>query len=447
MQRVDIIQKIGKKYFFPNIENDEFSYKKVLEKVKFNHYKLDLRFEKNNLSVLVETKKNNKFYFSDKDINQLMTYARLEREYRKDNHVVSILYNLENDECRVYYDDKLSDDENLNCMEFYEDKFQKNKINDRNKVLKATAKLNEKLHSFGVKEKLRSQLVGSFLISLNNGLKYHDLETSEILGRIRRILDDKIDNDNCDDQKKIKIKTIIKIFDHEDIKGISSKNLVNLLDLVNEEIIPNIDDRNPHGEDLLNLFFTTFNKYAYKEKNQTFTPPHITDFMCEIVQLNPNSRVLDPTCGSGSFLVQAMYKMLKQVKNDNNKKRSFIKKSQLFGIESSQGPFGLAVTNMLIHRDGKSNIINKSCFDEQLKGWIKNKNIDVVLMNPPFNANIQNLDDKCPKIKKTNMDATKGLYFVYYIADIVQKGYLATILPLPCAIGNGNHIFMYKKKY
>lgn len=67
-------------------------------------------------------------------------------------------------------------------------------------------------------------------------------------------------------------------------------------------------------------------------------------------------------------------------------------------------------------------------------------------MNPPFNANIQNLDDKCPKIKKTNMDATKGLYFVYYIADIVQKGYLATILPLPCAIGNGNHIFMYKRK-
>jgi len=44
------------------------------------------------------------------------------------------------------------------------------------------------------------------------------------------------------------------------------------------------------------------------------------------------------------------------------------------------------------------------------------------------------------------MDATKGLYFSYNIANIVQKGFLATILPLPCKIGNDNDILKYKKE-
>ena len=37
------------------------------------------------------------------------------------------------------------------------------------------------------------------------------------------------------------------------------------------------------GQDLLNLFFTTFNKYVGKsDKNQAFTPVH---FMCQVEAL------------------------------------------------------------------------------------------------------------------------------------------------------------------
>lgn len=95
---------------------------------------------------------------------------------------------------------------------------------------------------------------------------------------------------------------------------------------------------------------------------------------------------------------------------------------------------------MLIHEDGKSNIICDSCFDR--KEWIKNNDINIVLMNPPFNG--QGMPDK-QMVSKKNVDSTKGFYFVYEIANYVNKGMLATILPLQCAIGSDKVISKMKK--
>ena len=39
---------------------------------------------------------------------------------------------------------------------------------------------------------------------------------------------------------------------------------------------------------------------------------------------------------------------------------------------------------MLIHGDGNSNIKFGSCFD--VKGFIKDADPDIILMNPPYNA-------------------------------------------------------------
>ena len=59
----------------------------------------------------------------------------------------------------------------------------------------------------------------------------------------------------------------------------------------------------------VNLFFVTFNKYVGKsDKNQAFTPDHITDFMSKITGVNKHSVVLDPCCGSGSTL-RAAYEL------------------------------------------------------------------------------------------------------------------------------------------
>ena len=79
-----------------------------------------------------------------------------------------------------------------------------------------------------------------------------------------------------------------------------------------------IDTDSSEGQDILNLFFIAFNKYTGKaDKNQAFTPDHITEFMCRITEVDRTKRVLDGTCGSASFLVQAMVKELADCRRGN----------------------------------------------------------------------------------------------------------------------------------
>ena len=76
------------------------------------------------------------------------------------------------------------------------------------------------------------------------------------------------------------------------------------------------------GQDLLNLFFTTFNKYVGKtDKNQAFTPDHIVHFMCKVIGINRNSKVLDPCCGSGAFLVRALTEALDDCQTEAERKK------------------------------------------------------------------------------------------------------------------------------
>ena len=42
---------------------------------------------------------------------------------------------------------------------------------------------------------------------------------------------------------------------------------------------------------------------------------------------------------------------------------------------------------MYIHQDGKTNIINGSCFDEEVIEEIKAKRPTVVFLNPPYKSN------------------------------------------------------------
>ena len=79
MERIDIVECIGKKYLVSNIENGEYSYIKVsgnkenLEKSlnkKVEHFKLDMRFCKDDVVILVETKTK----FTQKDEKQLKAY-------------------------------------------------------------------------------------------------------------------------------------------------------------------------------------------------------------------------------------------------------------------------------------------------------------------------------------------------------------------------------------
>ena len=137
----------------------------------------------------------------------------------------------------------------------------------------------------------------------------------------------------------------------------------------------------------MGIFFNEFNRYKKKsDSGQVFTPDHITSFMYRLIDVDKDDRVLDAACGSGAFLVKAMCNMIKEAGGVKTKKATTIKDIQLYGIEFDREIFALACANMLIHKDGKTNLEQLDSRTQEACDWIKSKNITKVLMNPPFES-------------------------------------------------------------
>lgn len=458
MIRADIIKTIGRKYLTSNIENGEYSYPKAIKEAGVEYViekkaittpqYLDLRFSDDRVSVLVETKHDfTKNLEGAKE--QLAAYVRYEREIT-DNHIIAILANTSNDLIKVWRgtisdEDFLEDEYKLKTFEEYAE-YYTTKTNDKEKVMRNTYELNEILHGYGIRERLRSQFVGTCLLTLKNSkadLTGKNTTTDMIRGEMQRVLGELLENDV---NKATKITLLYNnVLNSQDIRTLEDSNFRTVLIFIKNNILPFINDKSTAGQDLLNLFFVTFNKYVGKEdKNQAFTPDHITDFMAEVVEVNRHSKVLDPCCGSGSFLVRAMTHALSDCATEEEQKN--VKKNNIYGIELDENIYGLATTNMLIHGDGNSNIQQGSCFDllDEIKKW----NIDTVLMNPPYNATRNSMPDKYTKTwsDKAKQDPSKGLYFVKEIIDSVKTGKMAVLLPMAAAIGSSGETKRIKNK-
>lgn len=502
MDRNTIINIIGKEFYTTNIEGGEWSYvqdagsKAALEKAlgrPFEHFKLDIRFEKSDTVVLVETKQS----FTKADRKQLAEYVDEEKALHPTNKIIAILANTKNNKIevfRTFIDDAylLKDEIVLDSIEHYIKLFEVNKQNDREKVLKNTYNLNELLHKLDINEDKRSQFVGTTLLYIKDmvrklGKNSIDKALADDLEKIWRVMDAKQIRAGIEsvltnlldgsENKEAKIRLLQKnVLNDQKVKKLTITNWIKVMKTILLDIYKYIDIDSSEGQDILNLFFIAFNKYTGKaDKNQAFTPDHITDFMCRVTNVDRNKIVLDPTCGSGSFLVQAMVKELSDCRKGKTEDETKVlmkkvREKHIYGIELEEMAYGLSTTNMLIHGDGNSNIKLGNCFEE--KEFIKKANPDIILMNPPYNAkpiNIPNIykttwgkpkkkqDDSTAEKKE---DPTKGLVFIHYLSDVVQEMNnelekegkpsktvkLAVLLPVSAAIGTST-IIEAEKEY
>lgn len=484
MKRYEIIERIGAQYLTENIETGEYSYakeaggkaqlKKALGRSP-QHFKLDIRFQKNDIAILVETKQ----IYIDADALQLAEYVEEEKALHPGMKIIGILANTENDDIKVWKsiidDDHIIEDESvLDTMEHYACLFDVMIQNDREAVLKNTYALNELLHKMDIAEAKRSQFVGTTLLyikkmvketgavvvneelkkRLNNVWKYMDPKT--IRAAIQATLTELLDGS---ENKTKKIELLQKnVLDDQNVKKLSKEDWIKILNTLLLEIYRYINADSSEGQDILNIFFIAFNKYTGKaDKNQAFTPDHITDFMCRVTDVDRTKVVLDATCGSGSFLVQAMVKELADCRKNRTETEAQqlmkeVKEKHIFGIENEEKAYGLATTNMLIHGDGNSNIILASCFDSE--EFIRKADPDIILMNPPYNAKPIGIPKKYKqdwgKSKDGKGDPTKGLVFVQFLSDVIKKMNdereqnnqphkevkLAVLLPVAVAIGS-----------
>lgn len=494
MTRNEVLNLIGSSFHTVNLEqSDEFSY--VAAGIPLNDvprinntqsYKLDMRFEKtaSNLSVLVETMNINpsRRDWTNHENKLLQSYLLLEEKLNPNNNIILILaesgsgnkikvWQKENGKPLLPLQDTI-----IKGMDEYEKYFVHNYVNDELRIKEAVLELNELLHKNGIKEDIRGQFVGTCLLALKandsnpNSFQYDGLQTPVIISGIKNIIGNLLQNDINRATKIVLLDN--KVLNDQKVRTLRNDKFVEIIKFIKDRIIPYINPKTNKGQDLLNLFFTTFNKYVGKaDKNQAFTPDHITHFMCKVAGINKNSRVLDPTCGSGSFIVQALIQELNECQTDAEKDN--VKKNNIYGIENEEKAYGLSTTNMLIHGDGNSNVVldlNTGCF--ALRDWIQNNNINIVLMNPPYNAKpidipkvIKNSNNEVvytvhgsnwtAKQENGKADPSKGFCFVNYIADCIGKNAdgsvrqgakLLCLLPLSCAIGSKKPIAFEKER-
>lgn len=489
VNRHEMIDQIGKDYLTTNIEAGEYSYvqeagsKEKLEKAvghAVKHFKLDIRFEKNSVAVLIETKQS----FTKADEKQLAEYVEEERALHKGIKIIAILANTNNDKIKVWrysVDDAhlLKEETVLDAMEHYVKLFDTSRQNNKERVMKNTYDLNELLHKKDIDEKLRSQFVGTTLLYIKDMVKktgatriddalkdklddvWKMMSAEEIRAGIKNTLDNLLDNS---ENKTKKIELLQKnVLNDQKVKKLKIKDWIEILDTILMDIYRYIDADSSEGQDILNLFFIAFNKYTGKaDKNQAFTPDHITEFMCRITDVDRTKVVLDGTCGSGSFLVQAMVKEIADCRRDKTEKEAEelirqVKEKHIFGIEVEEKAYGLSTTNMLIHGDGNSNIKFGSIFDS--KKFIMEADPDIILMNPPYNAKPIGIPAAykttwTAKAKDGKEDPTKGFVFVHFISDVIKElndlkekagkptkqVKLAVLLPVAAAIGTSDII-------
>lgn len=189
--------------------------------------------------------------------------------------------------------------------------------------------------------------------------------------------------------------------------------------------------------DVVQTFYMKFAKDMYKwDMAQYFTPTTVTDFIVELINPQFDEHVCDPACGSADFLVAAF----RYAKKYNPKYAECV-----WGFDNSSNAVQVAVLNMLLNGDGKSQIVMKDSLENVNE--FKSR-YDIITCNPPFGTRIvekrkkvlclydlgyewERLDDGTYRQTDRVMDAQEtGILFIEAcVKQCRAGGRIAIILP------------------
>jgi len=153
------------------------------------------------------------------------------------------------------------------------------------------------------------------------------------------------------------------------IKYIDAK--LNELDLFNLE------------RDIIGDAYEIFMGDAIKgQSGQFFTPQNAADALVKMIAPSPKSRVIDPACGAGGFLVATMKYW--------NKQNAKFSKDNLYGVDKDGYLTRLAKIHLACIGQVTNTIqcSDSLVWDEAVLGE-RDSQYDVVLTNPPFGVNIK----------------------------------------------------------
>lgn len=303
-------------------------------------------------------------------------------------------------------------------------------------LLNFAKELNQKLHFYKIPEKDRALLISCILIALGNVAfkKSYRFYTTpkELANSLIQTVSNELERENIIGDKLENLNTQFSFIKIDTSLSKKDKVLKEIIDEIDENI--NNFIKTYKYFDVLGQLYIEFLRYANSDKGLgiVLTPPHITEFFADLAQVNKNSIAYDNCTGTGGFLISAMNRMIANAKGDEAKIK-VIKEKQLIGAEYQSHIFALAVSNMYIHQDGKTNIINGSCFDEEVIKEVKSKKPTVGFLNPPYKSN-----------KKTDIDELE--FILNNLECLVDGGICVAIVPMQSALAQKGKVYELKKK-
>ena len=321
-----------------------------------------------------------------------------------------------------------------NINEYYEREILEVKTNDELKteeLLKIARSLHEDLRNYGnLEDKNKPLIVSGILLALSE-IEHKNFAIADLSGdkistdgmKIYKAIEDNLRRANVSPEverdKLLNQFNIIK--DNNKINEINSTlaktPLRHFTEILYESIFTNIK-YSSSTEDYIGRFYGEFMSYSGGDGQSLgiiLTPRHITDLFCELLDIQPTDKVLDPCCGTAGFLIAAMHQMLSRTEDEHEKFE--IRKNRLFGIELQDYMFTIATTNMILRGDGKSNLENQD-FLAQNPSQIQLKGCTVGMMNPPYSQG-----------SKQNTDLYEINFVNHLLESLVEGAKAAVIVP------------------
>lgn len=135
------------------------------------------------------------------------------------------------------------------------------------------------------------------------------------------------------------------------------------------------------------------------ELGQYFTRREIARFVCAMLNPTDRDKVLDPTAGSGGFLLETLIQVWHYIdeayagQQEQERKRYDFAHNNVYGIEIHDKLGRICQTNLILHKDGHTNIeVDRSCLDSSFTNPVLNPetpHFTVVVGNPPFGDTIE----------------------------------------------------------